>query len=218
MRHRQKVRQTLLASPFSGAELLDLLAQDSEIEKLFAADSGVAEGYSVRQHTERVYHVFYQQLPYFAGEFAALPGIDGVGLLKFVLALHDIGKPLAIRAEGKHAQHDYTLPILVNQMERFGFARSEIQLACALIGHDEVGRFLKGKTQLEECATGILRYGLRSGIGIADFFALQTFYYTVDAGSYRFLRQRVFTEEEGPLRPRDPRFSELRQKVLSYQV
>lgn len=199
----------LEATPFSGEGVIDLLSADSQLQELFAQDSGVFENYTIREHTLRVYDVFNEQLPHFQSALENIVSIDVIRLLKFTLALHDIGKPIAIRERGKKFQHEFTVPILKEHMRQAGFEPKDLLAAEALMGHDELGRFIKGRSSVEQAAEQLRTLSEQSGLGLVDFFASQLFYYTVDAGSYKFLRQSVFEERRGRLHPRAPHFAAL---------
>jgi hypothetical protein len=211
--HFREIDRLLSEEPFSGIKVIDFLCQDQELKTLFEQDAGVSENYTIREHTERVYGVFDEQLPFFEPAIAQIKSLDVVRLMKFSLALHDIGKPIAIREKSKRDQHEFTVPILYGQLEKSGFRSEEAQFLEALMGHDELGRFIKGRAVLDETVEFFKNRSRESGLALQDFFLAQVFYYTVDAASYRFLRHRVFEARQGRLWPRAPHFKDLWQSL-----
>lgn len=157
-----------------------------------------------------VYETFKEQLPHFPIASVKTPTkIDTVRLFKFFIAIHDIGKPIAIAKEGKHAQHKYTSPIVKRVMRKEGFSKAEIKLTKNIINNDILGAVVKGLTRAEDALPAIKELADSSSMSLSDYFLLQSFFYTVDAASYPILRQRIFHEENGMLVPNSQNFHDL---------
>ncbi|MCM2323391.1 MAG: hypothetical protein NDJ90_09035 [Oligoflexia bacterium] len=204
---RRPLREWLADPHTTGADIIASLSQSSKkLNALFAADSGVMEGYTIQEHTLRVYKVF-------AGQVAkwAVPA-EHATLLKYVIALHDIGKPEAIAAGSKQLQHQYTLPILASTMKKAGFTAPEVRVAEALVGNDVIGAMLQQRITPTEAHRRLLVLAEKSGLNPMDFFRLQSFYYTCDAASYPYLMENVFRKgPDGTIRPDSPFFTRLEQ-------
>lgn len=65
-------------------------------------------------------------------------------LFRFLLAIHDLGKPIAHR-EGKwELQHLHTTEILREIKAQLPFSHEEIDLCLRLIDGDPIGRYMQG--------------------------------------------------------------------------
>jgi hypothetical protein len=102
-----------MKKPFVPEELLRSLCTDKNLEKLFSASAGVWEGYSIREHTLMVMKMF-------ENFWACCIPDEQKKLWRMFLALHDIGKPIAIARFGdKGKQHATTLPIIRQVLKIF---------------------------------------------------------------------------------------------------
>lgn len=193
-----------------GPKIISFLSHDPKIKDLFSQGAGVWEGYTIEQHTKMVYDIFEEQLPYFPiGKIPTPTNIDIPNLMKFTVALHDIGKPLAIKAGNKALQHIYTLPIMVDMMEKVGFSKAEIDIAKSIVNNDVLGDLMKGVTSPADAHKKVVELASHTSLRPKDYFKLQSFFYTIDAASYPSLRQRIFREVNGVLTPGSPRYSAL---------
>lgn len=103
-----------LEDPFNPDLVISRLSEDQVLARLFAADAGVWEGYTIREHTLMVLGIF---------ERFQLSQVSKSEKLFFrlLLALHDIGKPLAIEQTGeKKRQAEFTGLILQAVLEYCG--------------------------------------------------------------------------------------------------
>lgn len=95
-----------LEDPFNPDLVIDQLAQDQDLARLFAADAGVWERYTIREHTLMVLWIFERFQAAYLRE-------SEKRFFRLFSALHDIGKPLAIQHTGdKKKQAEFTGPIL----------------------------------------------------------------------------------------------------------
>ncbi len=144
----------------------------------FAADAGVWEGYTLRQHTIMVLSQFEK---YFSDK--PLPGNMDKDFFRVILALHDIGKPEAIQNEGKHFQHKYTTPKMTATLDELGYSEKEKKIAIAIMNGDSLGRANK-TGEIEKNAASILGAAQEAETDAGEFFDLVSIYYKCDAGSY----------------------------------
>jgi len=207
----EDVWHLLASEEMSGESLIQLLSKDRELKILFEGSAGVSEGYTVKEHTLRVFKLFEEQRKVFPlrYQFTLPDDIRVWETLRIAIALHDIGKPLALRAGDKDRQHEFTVPILLSHLNRLGFTEREARLAEALVGHDIVGELSKGLISLDEARVSLRALARAAQLPDAVFLPLQALFFVSDAGSYPYLRSRVFTFEGRVLMPKAPGLSEL---------
>lgn len=187
---RQDLEAVLNNIPFNPSSLIGLFEKDYGSE--YAASAGVWEGYTIKEHTLMVMGQFEK---YFSN--SPLPaGIDK-NLFRTMLALHDIGKPEAIRSGGKHLQHEYTAKIMNSILSELGYSQQEKNLALALVSGDSIGDSIK-TGNIQTSAAEIVKAARVAGVPPEEFFDLLTIFYRVDAGSY--------TEDAGGKRSLDSLF------------
>lgn len=189
---------TIRAEEFTATNVIaQLEANDANISNLFAADAGVHEHYTIKEHTLRVLQVFQTQKSYYQLEQLKLAaGVRLSETLIMTIALHDIGKPRAITAGNKWLQHEFTIPILEEQFIKYQYSSNEIDLAKALVDNDIIGELLQGQLTAEQAVTKLQVCANEAHMQLKDFFALQQLFYVSDAGSYPFLLKQVFKREQ----------------------
>jgi len=203
---------TIRAEEFNATTIIaQLEADDTNISSLFAADAGVYERYTIKEHTLRVLQVFQTQKSYYhLDQLKLAPEVRLSKTLIMTLALHDIGKPKAIMVGNKGLQHEFTLPILEEQFTKYKYSSNEIDLAKALVDNDVIGELLQGQLTAQQAATKLQVCANEAHMQLKDFFLLQQLFYASDAGSYPFLLKQVFKREpSGQLIPRDAIFKQL---------
>jgi hypothetical protein len=203
--------QVLKQNSFSGQKIIELLSQDETIKKLFQASAGVKEGYTIVEHTLKVFETFKEQLAPFQAKFK-FPVIANVRLietLQMMAALHDIGKPLAIAEGDKNRQHEFTMPLVQEQFEKFDFTNEETKLALAIVGHDYIGEMIKDRATPSKTLELLQQQAQSCRLSLQEFMPLQLFYYVIDAASYPMLRLRIFVLDKGLLTPDRQSFWEL---------
>lgn len=171
-------------------DILDFFKQKYATE--YASGAGVWEGYTIEQHTIMV---MTQYDKYFSK--VVLPLAINHNFFKVVLALHDIGKPEAIRLGGKHLQHLYTSGLISQTLPELGFNQRETDIAVALVSDDCIGNCVKGG-DLEQSAQRIRTLAKERDLSPKELFELMLILYKVDAGSY--------TEDAGGLYSLDSLF------------
>ena len=183
----------LLSNPDSKpVDILNLL--EAEFKDDLDADAGVSQGYSIREHTIMVLSQFEK---YYGNK--ELPAGVSKKLLSFVLAVHDLGKPRAIAAGNKDAQHEHTVGLVEPLMQRMGYSQDEVNIALALIDGDPLGNYLRDIQSSPDTAQKIFKMAQKAGMKPEDFYQLLVVYYQCDAASY--------TEDAGGERSLDGLFS-----------
>src|SRR5687767_7515118 len=146
-----------MKKPFVPEELLNSLCTDKNLEKLFSASAGIWEGYSIREHTLMVMKMF-------ENFWACCIPDEQKKLWRMFLALHDIGKPIAIARFGdKGKQHATTLPIIRQVMSDYGFSDAEIYRAELLVDQDTIGLYLKDQIYLEDAVNRVIDIHYKGG-------------------------------------------------------
>jgi len=180
----------------SQPDVIDTYKKDPELAGLFGSDAGVKEGYTVEGHTRTVLSNWRKQAtPESLKEIGGRAGSERMSeLMEHVVALHDIGKPIAIKGGDKSKQHSKTLPILEKQLQSQGFSPKEITIAKTLVGNDVIGRLIQGKINVATAASSLTKLAEQSGLNAADYFSLQASLYKADASSYPSLAGSIFSE------------------------
>lgn len=205
--------QEWLASPSTDVDsIIQFLSQDPKIKKLYRSRAGNYEVYTIRTHTERVAENYLLQTKNFRFETASsVKNVRLTPLMKATIALHDIGKPLALAKGSTHLQHQFTLPILEKKLLELGFSLDEIGVAKALVDHDVLGDLAKGIISPEEAYVKLVRISEKTPFTPNDFYRLQKDFYIADAAAYPGLRESVFRPKKDVLQPISPRFKTLDQ-------
>lgn len=158
--------------------LINELKKDEFIKMELESPASTGFTYSLGRHVEMLlclYKKFYEPYP--------LPGDTKKSLFILIMALHDIGKPQAIREDQKNREHEYTLYVIASFFNRMGYSKKDLKLAAALINGDSLGKYMQG-ADAGQTALKIKENARKAGMSTKDFFELLTIYYKIDAGSY----------------------------------
>ncbi len=188
---RQALDIVLTNPNFKPPQLLRFLKRD--FGKIYLADADIWEKYTIGRHTIMAMNQFekYFSVTTFPMEFSR-------ETFRFFLALHDIGKPEAIRQGDKNQQHFYTKRIMSTVFAQLNFSVIEIKIANALVITDCLGKYIQGDILEQDTAETIAGLAQEAGVKIIDFFELLTIFFRCDAGSY--------TEDAGGLKSLDHLF------------
>ncbi len=140
---------------------------------------GVREGYTLKEHTEMVLRQFEK---YFSSR--ELPANTDIVFFRILLALHDIGKPEAVKKGSKDLQHTITQDYIEDVMEALGLQEPQIHIALALLSADPIGKCIQQELPFEKAVYRIRCMSRQAGMPALDFFDLLCLLYTVDASSY----------------------------------
>lgn len=173
------VEEVLKSGDFKPDVLIGILEESPFIKSLYESSVGVWEGYNLKEHTTMV---LSQYEKYFADRWKS-PLISQEGF-RMLLALHDLGKPLAVKVTGSTSeQHEYTMKFLPKIVEGMNLKSQEIEIITGIASQDYFGQYLQGvdpKTTAENIKT--LAQSL--GVPVTQLFQLIKMYYMCDAGSY----------------------------------
>jgi len=126
--------------------------------------------------------VLYQFEKYYSEK--KLPGNFDKNVFRLILALHDIGKPDAIKKKNKHLQHKLGQVIVNDFFTQLGLNKNIKKVAVAIIGDDPIGEYLTSLISVEQAAKLIKKMAKKSDLRLKDFFKLLIIFYMVDAASY----------------------------------
>ncbi|MCA9332703.1 hypothetical protein KDA00_02415 [Candidatus Saccharibacteria bacterium] len=158
------------------------------INRLMSADVGVWEGYRLHEHTQAVMNIFESN---WAGNIN--DGSDGVKrgimLMRLMLLIHDMGKPLAVANEGhKGNQGAYNNLVSDKILSNIPLPQGSKDLIKDIVGNDVMGSLLKRGNQsaVESTAQRIASMIKKHSrtIGPDDLFQMIFLEHEVDAASY----------------------------------
>lgn len=202
LRH-MRFHRLLNRRPVEGARIMDYLARHFlEVRDNIDQSAHVKERCSIREHHLTVFDEARVQAP--ALDFRGLrapAGVDLEPLFYAMLGLHDIGKHLAQTHKGtRHAQHEFTVPILTGVLTKLGFRPPAVEVAAALVDNkifELLDRQYKdGETpDVPEAVRLTQELSERCGMGRRDMFRLLRFFHTIDAGSYPGMQKRAFIRD-----------------------
>lgn len=212
---KDKNLQDVLNSDTSYQEAISKLSLDH----LFAADSGVREGYSVGVHSILALIIVQSQEPFYDVDNMGLPAYvqEPKRFMKYLTAYHDIGKSIGYRVYGDNSHEiEYSYPLVWRLMISSNFSEYEAKLAISLVHeHKVIGDYLVGKLALDDAALTLKKYSRFSKTPVHSFYAILEYLYVADAGSYPYLRESVFSEAtSGKLTIRDQDKIQLLKQAL----
>ena len=132
--------------------------------------------YVLEQHTLLVMGEFEKY-------FANVPLPINRNLFRFMLALHDIGKPKAMKL-GDNNQYQHTVEIINSLRTLLPFTSSEIDIIISLVSDDPIGLYLQGNISLEIAKSKIIQLANQANLPNLAFFRTLSIYYQSDTGSY----------------------------------
>ncbi len=175
----EKVRAAVAAERFVPGPLVEAFKEDPELKRRYEADAGVWEKYSIERHTLMAM-VQYER--YLSGH--SLPAGMDRGLFRTMLALHDIGKPDAVREGNIGLQHERTIALIGPALKKLGYQDKDVRLVDSLLGGDPIGRFLKTGKDPERWARQIVDAAEKADVDPAAYFALLLTFFKADASAY----------------------------------
>lgn len=154
---------------------ISILETHPLLYRIYSKSVGVWEGYDLRNHTLMV---LMEYLKHFS--LRNLPEQIEKEPFLLILALHDVGKPIAVEKGDRNLQHYYTCKLIEQLNEDLPY---NLENLISLIDGDPIGRYFCGQS-LEKTLREIKDMAKRSDLSLEHFFSLLVIYYQVDAGSY----------------------------------
>lgn len=169
-------RTLLSAEEYKPESTLNAFSNCRLIQRQFEKAATAGFNYSLRKHTLSVLDVFET---YFSSVFE----LGQRNCMRMLLALHDIGKPMAIQRGDKTLQHRFTIRI-INRLPDRWVGSSQRNWLCTLLADDYLGDFLKGNYTEEQCLLRLRAAHAQSGADKAVFFNHLSVYYQCDVAGY----------------------------------
>ncbi len=211
---RARLWRVLEGEPFDARATVDFVTHELGGASVMQEWMGTKENTSLGTHTEQVIDRYLKERPFH--DVTVPPGVRLEPMMRWMLTLHDIGKPAAVEGGDRAMQHAFTAPVLVELSKKLGFSEREIGLMRAIVDNDAIGETLHWSVNrdLDDAAKELRALAREVGVGPADYFELQALFYVSDAASYRFLLERIFsTDERGALTLTNEKFGQLRERV-----
>jgi len=184
---RYRINQTELQSKLSSEdyqpqELVDELKKSPYIQRLYEMDAGTNE--STESHTTKVMQRFEY---YIEADFGGK--VFTTEEFRLMLALHDIGKPMAVKMTGStEAQHEYTVQTLRFALQATGLSSRKIESMIAFVNQDVLGEFIQGKVTVEQTSHELSELAEAMGMPRLDLLENVRQFLICDAGSYEGLQ------------------------------
>jgi len=205
-------------------KIISTLKRDENLKRLFESDSGVFEGFTIGDHTQRVFNVLMRNsgIRESIAHIRTAGGMPGVEFLAKVIVVHDIGKSRAMGAEGISSQHRFTQTLAKKILSQIGLVESDLKLADALLSDDFFGRVFNARTPVDkrlevpDFVSQLKAKAIQAEVPLKEFFLLLQGLYSADATSYDIVRDQYFElDSQGIPIPRDPRYEDVRRLVNS---
>lgn len=190
-------------------DLLQDLKKDPMIAELMNGFNEVEKGFRIEDH---VIHVYSQYLIERRSRIVSRQFAD---VFPIIIALHDIGKPLAIQNGHRHLQHEYTVPLMKNYLQKHNYSKTQIDMAVALVTYTGFGDLIKGVKSTFEVSVEIHQIAASLGISALDFYNAKRIFYIADAGSYQQLQPLFIKSSAGSLNLKSEKLLELEYWIVS---
>lgn len=172
-----RVALALAAEPFRPEELIDSLRRHPLCDALFAGPGCHGCPFDLATHTHRVLESFERHL----GDHPVFERFSKRAF-RLALALHDIGKPLAIAAG--EPQDEHHVAVIRRLSASLGLGTDLERVLCALVHRDTLGQFLQGRLPLEGAVAQLTERARSSGLEARTFYDLATCFYQADTLGY----------------------------------
>lgn len=182
--------------------ILQLKTSDSRLSECFEKKAGVAEGYSIEEHSRMVMDVFDKELK---DDPSIQETLHKSGMndryFRLFLALHDIGKGRAVEEipnscpEQKKRELQYTMEIVTEYAKKVGIDPHIIKIYEALLLDNCIGDLLEGKIDNDQAKELLRKVAEHSSLGEENLLDLYICFHKSDASSYSFLRKNFFLSD-----------------------
>ncbi|MCI5052482.1 MAG: hypothetical protein MRY21_05035 [Simkaniaceae bacterium] len=176
-------------------DLFTALKVDSMVAQFFQMH---ANGQTIEAHSRDVVHLAETEMD---GEFGDFGCITNNRIFYLFLALHDIGKGLALNVQrprevsAKEWELRHNALITEKVLDATKLARPVKEVLLALHRDDTFGDLYKGSISTEQAVAKIREITPVNSIKVPEFFKLMRTFYKCDAGAYPFLRGHLFNRD-----------------------
>ncbi len=196
---------------YSEEQLHELL----NIQALYAGPTGNSDqdAVTIKMHTDKALNIFVNQIEFYReqGQLGTSALENFEKLMAFTIALHDIGKSIAVRLGDKNQEEFFSVPIARVLLKKIGFPSKAVGLAAGLIEqHQLIGDTLKKVATLREqkreneinktiqLAIGKMKQQAKiSGVSNSVFVKSLAILFIADANSYDYLSKTFFHNKNG---------------------
>ncbi len=168
------LQDILYKTPFQPHELINFLKYSLSLKDTYEQK---IRHYTLEKHTLLVMNEFEKyffqiDLPIKRATF------------RLLLALHDIGKPQAMKQGNIKHQHQYT-PVIIQELNhKLPIEAAENNIIINLVNNDILGLYMQNKITCDKAKNEIINLVSKTNLSIVAFFKLMTLYYQCDVGSY----------------------------------
>lgn len=158
------------------------------MKNCYSKSLGGQDNLSLLEHTQNVIQSFER---YYESKVALLlPNF----YFKILLALHDLGKPQAIRENAPEKQHMYTLKLIEIINKEFQISEDSLTRICIIINGDPIGRYLNSKHEYTISESLGVLHDMASALSVPILKLWRTIlvYHQCDAAGYPSLVEKVF--------------------------
>lgn len=180
----------------SEEELLNILCIHPELNHWYNQKVGGPDNLTLYQHT---LDVMKNYTKFFKGKQKVF---DEEKLFLLHLALHDIGKPMAISNGNKNDQHEYSIELIDRIKDILGRESEVIETIKTILNGDPLGKYLNPKVSQSKEVTidQVKQMATNLGADVKEFWTDLVIYYQCDAAGYESLRKNIFSiSTEGDL-------------------
>ncbi|MDB6096647.1 MAG: uncharacterized protein JWM09_925 [Francisellaceae bacterium] len=198
------------SNTLSGKEIIDFLSQTyPQLGRLFQASAQVGEGYSIEEHTLRVFALFEKNIELIKplqDKLSKLGISNIVNLMSMMIILHDLGKPLGHKKE----QVINNKALLKIAFQLWSYSPQEVALALDLISEDIFGpayiqiRRLRYEAEngtidtqekiqsvLETVVKQLQKLSAAFGMDLETYATLKRVFFNSDAKSYPSVAKQI---------------------------
>ena len=159
------------------ADPIEIIGMLKSVASFDTAYKTKVRHYTLQEHTLLVLSEFDK---YFSQIDTFLPK----NLFRFILSVHDIGKPKAYLSGNINNQYAETVSMIEKIRPFLPFSQAEINFGLSVINGDPIGHFFQDKIASISAAEKIKSMNISTQFPVKDFFRMLTIYYQCDAGSY----------------------------------
>lgn len=184
--------------------LMDQLKAHGDFQNLYSQYNEAVKKITIEEHTRDVFRQFLIETHHAPLDRRILK------IMPVTIALHDIGKPLAISAGNRDSQHLFTVPIMESFLKENGWDSLDIKRSLALVSFTGFGQVLKKEKTAFMVAQEINKLARELEMTPKEFYLAKRAFFLADAGAYQQLRGAVLVEmKQGRLDSKGPQLDEL---------
>lgn len=185
---RESITEWLETESGTPENIINALCIHPELKHWYSQKVGSPDRLNLLQHTSAVIKNYVK---YFDGQQQLFENEKHYLLF---LALHDIGKPMAIINGNKEEQHKFSIKIIDQIKDVLVLDNEVIERIKHLLDGDPIGKYLNptDSQTKEEAIEQIKKMADSMGLSIKELWTTLAIYYQCDATGYDSLRKSIF--------------------------